>query len=121
MAKMQEHLIKKKPIIKPLDFSAEEIIHLFGKKPAEEARNAYQIKAARIIENSRLRRNDEWESIAGRIEAITTPSSRIDAILKAAECPDTPEKLGWSSKAHAAAITYARFLRDRFTFLDLQS
>ncbi|MDE3015585.1 MAG: iron-containing alcohol dehydrogenase [Pseudomonadota bacterium] len=124
VSKRQEALLRKKPTLLPLQFPTEILEKLWEKKAMEEADQTYKIKLARIIENdldSRLRGNDGWwESIAARIESIMLPSASIQAILKAADAPGTPEALGWDMGAYATAMNYARFLRDRFTFLDLE-
>jgi len=118
MARMQENLLKKRPVVKPIDFPDEKMAKLFGSKITEEAKKAYKVKQEKLV--SRFRGNDkEWESIAEQISQIIIPSAHIHAILKAAECPDTPEALGWDVETYETSITCARFLRERFTFLDL--
>jgi len=118
MAKMQEKLLRGWPAFASPDFPAEIIEKLFGSKITEEAKKAYKIKQEKLDSYLHVN-NRDWEAVAGRIEPVMIPSARIHAILKAAECPDTPGMLGWDIKTWQIAITYARFLRDRFTFLDL--
>lgn len=123
MSKRQEILLRKKPALLPLNFPAEILENLLGGKASNEAEKFYREKVKRIMEvnlDSLLRGNDNgWESIAERIEKIHLPSSRIAAILKEAGAPDTPEALGWDKVIYETATANARFLRDRFTFLDL--
>ena len=47
------------------------------------------------------------------------PSSRLEAIMKRAGGPVTPADIGLSPDFYSAAVRNARFLRDRYTFLDL--
>jgi len=118
MARLQEQLLKKRPTLRTLGFPQEEIKKIYGDKITEEAKKSYRVKQE-LIEKTNLDASLRWHDIIGRIEPVIIPSAKIHAILKAAECPDTPEALGWDTKAYQTAITYARFLRDRFTFLDI--
>jgi glycerol-1-phosphate dehydrogenase [NAD(P)+] len=47
------------------------------------------------------------------------PADRIRAVLRRADCPSTPEEIGLTPAFYASAVRNARFLRDRYTFLDL--
>jgi glycerol-1-phosphate dehydrogenase [NAD(P)+] len=47
------------------------------------------------------------------------PAERIRAVLRRAGCPTTPEEIGLTPAFYASAVRNARFLRDRYTFLDL--
>jgi glycerol-1-phosphate dehydrogenase [NAD(P)+] len=46
-------------------------------------------------------------------------ANRIATILRRAGCPTTPEEIGLTPAFYASAVRNARFLRDRYTFLDL--
>jgi glycerol-1-phosphate dehydrogenase [NAD(P)+] len=46
-------------------------------------------------------------------------ADRIHAVLRRAGCPTSPEQIGLTSAFYATAVRNARFLRDRYTFLDL--
>ena len=121
MARIQETLLRGRPVLRPVIFEEKKITELFGSKTAAEAKESYGEKQERIRNpavTACLR--SEWESIAGRIEKIHLPSSSIAAILKEAGAPVTPEALGGDDEIYGRATKYARFLRDRFTFLDLE-
>jgi len=116
MSRRQETLLRTRPAIQPLTFPKNKIVELFGERTAAEAEKSYAIKQALCTEIS----VKEWDTIAGRIEQVMLPSTQIHSVLTAARAPDTPEKLGWDMGIYDIALTHARFLRDRFTFLDLQ-
>ncbi|CAN5796723.1 sn-glycerol-1-phosphate dehydrogenase [soil metagenome] len=61
----------------------------------------------------------EWSMIRARIERVTIGPERTRQILRAAGCPWTPSDLGYTDDDLAQAVTHARELRDRYTFLDL--
>ena len=47
------------------------------------------------------------------------PAARLEAVLKAAGAPTTPEELGWPRGFYLEALRHAREIRNRYTFLDL--
>lgn len=63
----------------------------------------------------------DWPSIAARIEKITLPPARLRTVLEAAGLPMPIEALGWKRKDYDEVAGVARYLRERFTFLDLSS
>ncbi len=69
--------------------------------------------AARLAEN--------WHTIRDKIAEITLPPATLKAILLRADCPVTPSALGWEEENYRRAVNHARFIRNRFTFLDIRS
>jgi len=115
MARLQEKMLSRAPALASLEFPREILIGLFGEKITAEAEKAYGVKQEKI----RQAILPDWDNIAQRITQVMLPSSRIEAILKAAEAPCTPQALGWTEIDYNTALAHARFLRDRFTFLDV--
>jgi len=62
---------------------------------------------------------DRWNDIRSSVSAAMVPVERIRAVLRRAGCPTTPEEIGLAPAFYASAVRNARFLRDRYTFLDL--
>jgi glycerol-1-phosphate dehydrogenase [NAD(P)+] len=60
-----------------------------------------------------------WDEIRDSIARALIPAATIASVLARAGCPTTPADIGLSSAFYAAAVRNARFLRDRYTFLDL--
>lgn len=80
----------------------------FGKKRLDGT------AAARL--NERLA---DWPSIAERLAAVTLPASRLRAVLARAGAPIGPDQLAWPDALYGAAVAHARFIRNRYTALDL--
>ncbi|MDE3059780.1 MAG: iron-containing alcohol dehydrogenase [Pseudomonadota bacterium] len=122
MARRQEKRLRGRPSLKPQVFPEEEIASHFGFVIAHEAKKSYAAKCE-IIRQAGLSNEtlaQKWESVVERIAPLMIPPARIEAILDAAEAPSSPPALGWPQKSYDTAIAYAGFLRERFTFLDLQ-
>lgn len=119
MARRQEALMGIEPELLPDNFDGEYMTGLYGAQVAEEAKKSFAVKHQRIAGAYAAASLKSWPDIAGKLEKIMLPPARIEAILKAAEAPLTHRQLGWDDKQYMAASATARFLRDRFTFLDL--
>ena len=61
----------------------------------------------------------DWDGIRARLGAVMVPARRLEAVLRAAGAPTTPEDLGWPRDFYREALRHAREIRNRFTFLDL--
>src|SRR4029450_12265976 len=60
-----------------------------------------------------------WNELAGHVRRASIPASRFESIMKRAGGPTAPADIGSGPDFYAAAVRNARFLRDRYTFLDL--
>ena len=60
-----------------------------------------------------------WRDLAKRVGDATVAATRLTRIMAHAGGPTTPADIGVSSAFFAGAVRNARFLRDRYTFLDL--
>jgi len=60
-----------------------------------------------------------WNDLAGDIRGVSISASRLESIMKRAGGPTVPADIGVAPDFYAAAVRNARFLRDRYTFLDL--
>jgi glycerol-1-phosphate dehydrogenase [NAD(P)+] len=65
------------------------------------------------------RAHARWNDIRSTVGAIALPASRIADVLRRAGVPSTPAHLGIDDAVFSRAMREARFLRDRYTFLDL--
>ena len=60
-----------------------------------------------------------WDDVRASIERVMVPSQRLHAALLRAGCATEPSHIGLTEAFYATAVRDARFLRDRYTFLDL--
>lgn len=115
MANRQEALLGIDPIFADTLFPEARITELFGDHVATEAKKAY----AKKLELMNGREIGNWEKIAEKIAPVMMPPAKILALLQAAECKTNWLQLGWTQDNYLAVSGVARFLRERFTFLDL--
>ncbi|MCE7876451.1 MAG: iron-containing alcohol dehydrogenase [Betaproteobacteria bacterium PRO3] len=62
---------------------------------------------------------ERWEAFRREAATILVPASTLASVMRRAGGPLDPRDLGLDDRAWANALTHARFLRDRYTFLDL--
>jgi glycerol-1-phosphate dehydrogenase [NAD(P)+] len=121
MAHLQQRILTSKPRLQELSFPMEGIAAEFGSHTATQAKKAYW-KKREHIEEARLDQGaivSRWDEIASKLEKILLSPAKIESILKAASAPTQIEHLKWDTTLYGTATAHARFLRDRFTFLDL--
>ncbi|MGF1610306.1 MAG: sn-glycerol-1-phosphate dehydrogenase [Kiloniellales bacterium] len=60
-----------------------------------------------------------WPQIAERLASVALPANLLQGVLVRAGAPLGPEQLGWPDALYADAVAHARFIRNRYTALDL--
>lgn len=60
-----------------------------------------------------------WSDIAAAISRIILPAARLDKVLADAQAPRAYGDLGWDRSFYVEAVSNARRIRNRYTFLDL--
>ncbi|HKP65881.1 MAG TPA: sn-glycerol-1-phosphate dehydrogenase [Casimicrobiaceae bacterium] len=60
-----------------------------------------------------------WDEIRSSVRRAMIPVARIHQVLGRANCAETASDIGVDDAFYAKAVRDARFLRDRYTFLDL--
>lgn len=122
MAQRQEIVLRSLPSLASLRFPDAAMVPWFGESNVAQAHKTYQRKLD-TMEQADLSSStfkQRWENVQERISQIHLPAAKIRAVLEAADAPQAPQALGWDEEAYNAACNYARFLRERFTFLDVQ-
>lgn len=109
------------PVMRPTVIPEEELHRRFGAQTAatmiqQTSRKALD-QAGTAALNARLEK--EWENIAGRLRAVMRPTEQIREAMRTAGCQLTAADLGLERAFYRDAIRYSRFIRDRFTMLDV--
>lgn len=123
VARLQERLLESLPLLTPDDGSAEAFSARYGAELGASIWDEFSHKrlsaAAAERLNARLAR--DWPAIRGRLETVMLGSARIEAALKAAGAPTTPEQIGLERGFFEQALRRCREIRNRYTVLDLAS
>jgi len=93
----------------------------FGAQQGSEYAACYATKAfdARDAEKWNAHLAKRWDDFTAPLRAVMLSAEQIAAPLTAAGAPMSPQDLGFDAAFYVEAIRNARFIRDRFTILDL--
>jgi glycerol-1-phosphate dehydrogenase [NAD(P)+] len=122
MARLQEAVLAGgPPQISPGAVTRETLQQLFGATTGESCWREFAPKTMSADAAATLSRRlaNSWSAIVADIRAVMLPSSRLASVMARAGGPATPADIGLSAEFYAAAVRNARYLRDRYTFLDL--
>jgi len=72
-----------------------------------------------MAEDLNSRFEQEWPSIRERLRAVTVPYDELQKSMNDAGCSITATDMGLDGAFYRDAVTYARFIRDRFSVLDI--
>jgi glycerol-1-phosphate dehydrogenase [NAD(P)+] len=122
MARLQERMLDRPaPTLHPTVETESTLSNRFGDEIGRSCWREFKGKAlsrdaaALLTERVRAR----WDEIRSTVRAIALPAARIAEVLRHAGVPSTPADLGLDDSVFSRAMREARFLRDRYTFLDL--
>ena len=122
MARLQEDVLAAgPPQVHPAAVTRDTLRRLFGAETGESCWREFEAKCLSGVAATKLSRRiaDVWDDMVRAIRAVTLPASRLAAVLARVGGPSTPADIGLSRDFYAAAVRNARFLRNRYTFLDL--
>ncbi len=120
MARLQERILEEGLHVRPDDDYEERVLRYFSPEIGEECLAEFRQKACDEMEASRINALD-WNAIRSAILPIHIPAKQLETLLLSIDAPTQPEQLGWSQEIYTNACKYARFMRNRFTFLDVAS
>jgi glycerol-1-phosphate dehydrogenase [NAD(P)+] len=109
------------PRVRPSQITRDAILAHFG--PALGAQCWLEL-APKLLTPARAdalnaRLATHWPTLRAALAAVTLPAPQLSSILASTGAPLTPTDLSWPDPAFASAVTHARAIRNRFTFLDL--
>jgi glycerol-1-phosphate dehydrogenase [NAD(P)+] len=122
MSRLQNQILGKDqpPTLRPTEIPTAELRARFGAQADEmieqSRRKALDAAKADAL-NHRLQR--DWPEIAGQLRAVMLPYQKLRNAMEIAGCPQTGADLGLAPEFYRDAVCYARFIRDRFSMLDV--
>jgi glycerol-1-phosphate dehydrogenase [NAD(P)+] len=122
MARIQEEVLAAgPPRLRSEIIAAADLQRRFGAEIGESCWQEFAEKQMTPDAEARLERHlaDHWDDIRDSVRREMIPAERLRAVLQRAGCPTDPTQIGLSPAFYATAVRNARFLRNRYTFLDL--
>ena len=122
MARIQDEVLAgEPPCVRPDPITCAELQRRFGAEIGASCWREFAAKQMTPEAEAKLERRlaDAWDDVRYEIGHGMIRADRIHAVLQRAGCPTSPEQIGLTSAFYTTAVRNARFLRDRYTFLDL--
>jgi glycerol-1-phosphate dehydrogenase [NAD(P)+] len=120
IAKLQESLLEKDFIkLEKSKFPKQELEKFFGKEIANECEKEYIEKINFNIEEINNRLKTDWKRHREVLEKIIFAHKDLKNIFRHFKIADSYKNLGLSSEEYCALTQNAKFIRNRFTCLDL--
>lgn len=122
MSKLQNQILNadRPPVFHPTEIPENHLRERFGPAAdemiAQTRRKALDRGKADAL-NRRLER--EWPRIAERLRTVMLPDATLHDAMRQAGCQLTGVELGLDAEFYRDAVRYSRFIRDRFSFLDV--
>jgi glycerol-1-phosphate dehydrogenase [NAD(P)+] len=122
MARIQEEVLAAgPPRLQACVVTRDTLQRLFGAAAGESCWREFEPKCLSAEAAAKFSRRiaDTWDDTVRALRAVMLPASRLAAVLARVGGPATPADIGLAPGFYAAAVRNARYLRDRYTFLDL--
>ena len=122
MARLQKRMLDgPPPVLHATTESEASLVHRLGPEIGRASWREFAAKALTEDDAATLtaRVRERWDTVCAAIEAVSIPAERIAHVLRRAGAPTTPAQIGVTPAFFARAFREARFLRNRYTFLDL--
>ncbi len=122
MARLQERMLADgPPVMRASGESPATFAQRFGAELGASCWTAFAGKAlsAAVADALTARLAQGWSALVATLAPASLPAAKVAQVLAAAGAPRSARDIGVSPAFLARAVHEARFLRDRYTFLDL--
>ncbi len=123
MSKLQNMILRSDtpPVMSPTVISEPTLLKKYGAEMAATMTEQTGIKALDAAKADKLNQyfSDNWAEFRGRFDTIMLPFERLEKSMRAAGCQITHNDLGVDRNFYREAVCDARYIRDRFTMLDI--
>ena len=111
----------KPPTMHPTRLNEKQMLDRFGPKLAENLISETKKKALDQKKADALNKRFEsdWDNIRKQLQAISLPYERLENAMAEAGCQRTATELKLDTNFYRDAVSGARFIRDRFSMLDI--
>jgi glycerol-1-phosphate dehydrogenase [NAD(P)+] len=122
LAQIQEAMLSgPPPRLRAGSTTREDLGERLGADVGEACWAEYSAKRLSVDDAERLsaRIAERWSDLATTLARTMVPAATLAGVMTRAGCPQTPDAIGLTPTFYRRAVRDARFLRDRYTFLDL--
>jgi len=111
----------KPPLMQPTQIPEQALIERFGDDIAQNLIEQPRIKAldAAAADALNARFDEEWNTLREKLKSVMIPYDVLRNAMQAAGCQLTATDLGLDTNFYREAVQNARYIRDRFSMLDI--
>lgn len=120
--KLQKELLNKdKILLQNCEFPFAKMSNFFGEKIAKECEKEFQEKVFDSKNLAKINQNleENWLNIKKELQEIFVLNSNLKNLLKHFKIKTSPSEIGLTKLQYDDCVKYAKFIRNRFTCLDL--
>lgn len=121
MSQFQQRMLNGVPLVRRMEYSAEQFVRLFGKRHADALAGAYNEKLlsdARVASiNARIQAH--WPDMLAQLQEVILPTMTLERAFIHSGLNTKPAQINMAEERYRFATSYAHLTRNRFTFLDL--
>lgn len=121
MARLQQKMMAAVPRVSAETVTQDDFVKRYGSELGMSCWSEFSAKkltAARAAALNDVFRS-RWPEICNRLSAVMIAPDKLEAVLRAAGAPTTPEAIHLTRPVYDLALTRARDIRNRYTHLDL--
>ncbi len=109
------------PLMRPTQLDKNDMLKRFGPNLADTMMAETSKKALDSAKADALNKrfDSQWEDIRSRLQAVMLPYEKLSSAMRDAGCQRTATELKLDNDFYREAVTGARYIRDRFSMLDI--
>jgi len=109
------------PLMRPTKIDKEALLSRFGADSIDNMVREIQKKALdqQAADNLNARFDATWGELRGQLKKAMMPYDTLNVAMQKAGCQRTAADLGLDAEFYREAVTGARYIRDRFSMLDI--
>ena len=109
------------PLMRPTIIDKDALLSRFGAKSVDNLIRETEKKALdqEAADKLNARFDTEWDELRGRLKKVMMPYDTLNEAMQKAGCQRTAGDLGLDAEFYREAVTGARYIRDRFSMLDI--
>ncbi|MFT4725810.1 MAG: glycerol-1-phosphate dehydrogenase [NAD(P)+] [Granulosicoccus sp.] len=109
------------PQMRPTIIDEDALLSRFGARSVDNMIRETQKKALdqQAADKLNARFDTEWDELRGRLKKVMMPYDTLSDAMQKAGCQRTAGDLGIDADFYREAVTGARYIRDRFSMLDI--
>ncbi len=123
MSQLHHKILNNKtpPVMRPTNIDKDDLLSRFGADNVDNMINETSRKSLdqKAADQLNRRFDSDWQEIRSRLQQVMLPYDTLSESMQQAGCQRTAGDLGLDAEFYRQAVIGARYIRDRFSMLDI--